>query len=77
MAGANGNSSAAAAADVGSSSWLREASITCVLRSLTLVTVLGSSDGAALAAAFLNVAFSFCLGCEMYLIGRRVLHRAR
>ncbi|CAB4994938.1 MAG: DUF4395 family protein [Actinobacteria bacterium] len=33
--------------------------------------------GAALAAAFLNVAFAFCLGCEMYLIGRRVLHRAR
>ncbi len=32
--------------------------------------------GAALAAAFLNVAFAFCLGCEMYLIGRRLLHRA-
>jgi hypothetical protein len=26
----------------------------------------------ALAAAFLNAAFDFCLGCEMYLIGRRL-----
>ena len=25
----------------------------------------------ALAAAFLNAAFDFCLGCEMYLLGRR------
>ena len=30
----------------------------------------------ALAAAFLNAAFNFCLGCEMYLIGRRVFARA-
>jgi hypothetical protein len=28
--------------------------------------------GFALAAAFLNAAFDFCLGCEMYLIGRRL-----
>lgn len=28
--------------------------------------------GAALAAAFLNAAFDFCLGCEMYLLGRRL-----
>lgn len=27
----------------------------------------------ALAAAFLNAAFDFCLGCEMYLLGKRVL----
>ena len=27
----------------------------------------------ALAAAFLNAAFGFCLGCEVYLTGRRVL----
>ena len=27
----------------------------------------------ALAAAFLNAAFAFCLGCEIYLIGKRVL----
>ena len=31
--------------------------------------------GLALAAAFLNAAFGFCLGCEMYLIGRRILGR--
>lgn len=29
----------------------------------------------ALAAAFLNAAFNFCLGCQMYLIGRRLAHR--
>ena len=30
----------------------------------------------ALAAAFLNAAFAFCLGCEMYLLGKRALSRA-
>jgi len=30
----------------------------------------------ALAAAFLNAAFNFCLGCEMYLIGRRIFGRS-
>ena len=30
----------------------------------------------ALAAAFLNAAFDFCLGCEMYLLGRRALVRS-
>jgi hypothetical protein len=29
----------------------------------------------ALAAAFLNAAFAFCLGCEMFLLGRRLAHR--
>jgi hypothetical protein len=29
----------------------------------------------ALGAAFLNAAFAFCLGCEMYLLGKRLLHR--
>ncbi|NDL58412.1 DUF4395 domain-containing protein [Phytoactinopolyspora mesophila] len=29
--------------------------------------------GAALAAAFLNAAFGFCLGCEVYLAYRRIL----
>lgn len=29
----------------------------------------------ALAAAFLNAAFDFCLGCQMYLMGRRLAHR--
>ncbi len=33
--------------------------------------------GMALAAAFLNAAFAFCLGCEMYLLGVRVLPRDR
>lgn len=28
----------------------------------------------ALAAAFLNAAFSFCLGCEMYLMWARIRH---
>ncbi len=28
--------------------------------------------GFALAAAFLNAVFNFCLGCEMYLIGKRI-----
>ena len=29
--------------------------------------------GGALAAAFLNAAFGYCLGCEMYLIGKRII----
>lgn len=29
----------------------------------------------ALAAAFLNAAFNFCLGCEMYLVWARLRHR--
>ena len=29
----------------------------------------------ALAAAFLNAAFDFCLGCEMYLLGKRLAAR--
>ncbi len=37
-------------------------------------TVLGYlAIGAALAAAFLNAAFGFCLGCEIYLAYRRIL----
>ena len=28
--------------------------------------------GFALGAAFLNAAFNFCLGCEMYLIGKKI-----
>jgi hypothetical protein len=30
---------------------------------------------AAFAAAFLNAAFGFCLGCEVYLLARRVISR--
>ena len=37
------------------------------------VTPLGmAAAAAALAAAFLNAAFGFCLGCEMYLLIRRI-----
>jgi Domain of unknown function (DUF4395) len=32
-----------------------------------------AATGMALAAAFLNAAFGYCLGCEMYLIIRRIL----
>ena len=36
------------------------------------LTLLGmAATAAALAAAFLNAAFGFCLGCEMYLLIRR------
>jgi hypothetical protein len=30
----------------------------------------------ALAAAFLNAVFAYCLGCEMYLLGKRLFARA-
>jgi hypothetical protein len=40
----------------------------------TGATALGLvATGFALAAAFLNAAFGFCLGCEVYLLVRRVL----
>jgi FtsH-binding integral membrane protein len=35
-----------------------------------------AATGAALAAAFLNAAFAYCLGCEMYLLARRAVARA-
>ena len=51
-----------------------------------VVALIGALSGAsivftvaasfALAAAFLNAAFAFCLGCEMYLLGKRVLARS-
>ncbi|MGC0333627.1 hypothetical protein RKD23_006617 [Streptomyces sp. SAI-170] len=34
-----------------------------------------TATGAALAAAFLNAAFGYCLGCEMYLLLRRLTVR--
>jgi uncharacterized protein DUF4395 len=34
-----------------------------------------AAAGAALAAAFLNAAFGYCLGCEMYLLIRRIAVR--
>ncbi|MEV7289031.1 DUF4395 domain-containing protein [Streptomyces sp. NPDC093252] len=36
-----------------------------------------AATGAALAAAFLNAAFGYCLGCEMYVLARRVAVRPR
>lgn len=40
----------------------------------TGLTALGLvATGLALAAAFLNAAFGFCLGCELYLLVRRAL----
>ncbi len=42
-----------------------------------VVPLLGTvATAMALGAAFLNAAFGFCLGCEMYLLGRRALGRA-
>ncbi|HVM28653.1 MAG TPA: DUF4395 domain-containing protein [Mycobacteriales bacterium] len=40
-----------------------------------LTAVFYVATAAALAAAFLNAAFGFCLGCEMYLTYRRVIGR--
>jgi hypothetical protein len=44
-----------------------------------LIALLAGADlvatiavGFALGAAFLNAAFNFCLGCEMYLIGKKI-----
>jgi hypothetical protein len=40
---------------------------------LTGATLLGTTaTAAALAAAFLNAAFGFCLGCEIYLLSKRI-----
>jgi hypothetical protein len=45
---------------------------------LSGATVLGAvATGLAFAAALLNAAFGFCLGCEIYLLSRRVTARAR
>jgi hypothetical protein len=41
---------------------------------LSGATLLGAiATGLALAAAFLNAAFGFCLGCEVYLLARRLV----
>lgn len=36
-----------------------------------------AATGAALAAAFLNAGFGYCLGCEMYVLIRRLTVRAQ
>ncbi|MFI0410716.1 DUF4395 domain-containing protein [Actinomadura sp. 3N508] len=42
------------------------------------ITWLGiGATALALAAAFLNAAFGFCLGCEMYLLVRRITAKVR
>ena len=38
-------------------------------------TVALGAVGLALGAAFLNAAFNICLGCEMYLLGKRIASR--
>lgn len=51
--------------------------VTATLGYATGLTALGAGATAlALAAAFLNAAFGFCLGCEVLLLARRVLGRA-
>ncbi len=49
--------------------------MTVALLSIALgaTAVASVAIGLALAAAFLNAAFDFCLGCEMYLLGKRAL----
>ncbi len=41
-----------------------------------LPTLFYVSIGFALVAALLNAVFNFCLGCEIYLLGRRLFSRA-
>ena len=44
---------------------------------LTGATLVGDlAVGLALAAALLNAAFAYCLGCEIYLLGRRLFTRS-
>jgi hypothetical protein len=47
--------------------------LVAALLGLTVVTAVAVAF--ALAAAFLNAAFAFCLGCEVYLLGQRLAHR--
>ncbi len=46
------------------------AALVGIATGITVLTTI--AVGAALAAAFLNAAFSFCLGCEMYLLIKRM-----
>ena len=50
--------------------------VVALIASLAGATVVATVAIAfALAAAFLNAAFNFCLGCEMYLLGKRLASR--
>ena len=44
-------------------------------RSLRCGATIGIMAGLALVAALLNALFNSCLGCELYLLGKRVLAR--
>lgn len=46
--------------------------LAALLASSTLVAQI--AVGFALGAAFLNAAFAICLGCEMYVIGKRIFN---
>ena len=47
--------------------------VVALLGYLSGATLLGAiATGFALGAAFLNAAFGFCLGCEVYLLARRI-----
>lgn len=49
--------------------------VAIIALALGATVVAAIAIGFALAAAFLNAAFDFCLGCEMYLLGARLRHR--
>jgi hypothetical protein len=50
--------------------------VVALVAALAGVTVVATVAVAfTLAAAFLNAVFGFCLGCEMYLLGKRLTHR--
>lgn len=50
--------------------------VVALLASVVGVTAVATAAIAlALAAAFLNAVFGICLGCELYLVGRRLLTR--
>jgi len=52
-------------------------SLTGIVALASGLTTLGLvAVGLALAAAFLNAAFGFCLGCEIYLLARRLTPRS-
>lgn len=51
------------------------AAVALVATFLANSTVALVAVGFALGAAFLNAAFNICLGCEMYLLGKRIITR--
>lgn len=51
------------------------AAVALVATLTNAATVALVAVGFALAAAFLNASFNICLGCEMYLLGKRIATR--